>query len=129
MRYYLDSAPIIYLVEQVQPFATAVRVKLAFSGLVLVTSDLARLECRVQPIQNGNQILLQEFDDYFANTIAELLPLTKDVIDRAMELRARYNFKTPDALHLGAALVSNCDVFLTNDQRLSRCQEIMVETI
>jgi hypothetical protein len=27
MRYYLDAAPIIYLVEQRQPFATAVRSK------------------------------------------------------------------------------------------------------
>jgi hypothetical protein len=40
MRYYLDAAPIIYLVEQRQPFATAVRSKLAALGIVPVTSEL-----------------------------------------------------------------------------------------
>ena len=129
MRYYLDAAPIIYLVEQVQPFALAVRNKLAVPGLVLVTSELTRLECRVLPLRTGNTTLLQDFDDYFANSIAEFVPLTRDVIDRATEIRAQYNFKTPDALHLAAAVVANCAIFLTNDYRLSRFTALTIEVI
>jgi predicted nucleic acid-binding protein len=71
----------------------------------------------------------QHFDDYFANTIAEIFPLTRDVVDLATELRAQYNFKTPDSLHLAAAVISNCDVFMTNDQRLNRYTGIIIETI
>ena len=129
MRYYLDAAPIIYLIEQSQPFATAVRSKLAVQGIIPITSELARLECRVKPMRDGNQALLQDFDDYFANTIAEIFPLTRDVVDLATEIRAQYNFKTPDALYLAAAVISNCDVFLTNDQRLNRFTGISIETI
>jgi uncharacterized protein len=129
MRYYLDAAPIIYLIEQRQPFATAIRSKLAAPGIVPITSELARLECRVKPMRDGNQALLQDFDDYFANTIAEILPLTRDVVDLATEIRAQYNFKTPDSLHLAAAVISNCDVFMTNDQRLNRFTGINIETI
>jgi uncharacterized protein len=129
MRYYLDAAPIIYLIEQSQPFATAIRSKLAAPGMVPITSELARLECRVKPMRDGNQALLQDFDDYFANTIAEIFPLTRDVVDLATEIRARYNFKTPDSLHLAAAVISNCDVFMTNDQRLNPFMEITIETI
>jgi predicted nucleic acid-binding protein len=129
MRYYLDAAPIIYLIEQSQPFATAVRSKLAAPGIVPITSELARLECRVKPMRDGNQALLQDFDDYFANTIAEIFPLTRDVVDLATEIRAQYNFKTPDALHLAAAVISKCDVFMTNDQRLNRYTGIIIETI
>jgi len=129
MRYYLDSAPIIYLIEQSQPFATAIRSKLATPGIVPITCELARLECRVKPMRDGNQALLQDFDDYFANTIAEIFPLTRDVVDRATEIRARYNFKTPDSLHLAAAVISNCDVFMTNDHRLNRFTGITIETI
>ena len=129
MRYYLDAAPIIYLVEQRQPFATAVRSKLATPGAVPVTSELARLECRVKPMREGNQALLQDFDDYFANSIAEMVSLIRDVIDRATEIRAQYNFKTPDSLHLAAAVISNCDVFLTNDKRLNRFTGITIETV
>ncbi len=129
MRYYLDAAPIIYLVEQRQPFATTVRSKLATAGIVPVTGELARLECRVKPMRDGNLALLQDFDDYFANTIVEMVSLTRDVIDRATEIRAQYNFKTPDSLHLAAAVISNCDVFLTNDQRLNRFTGIIIETV
>lgn len=129
MRYYLDAAPIIYLVEQRQPFAIAIRGKMAAVGIVPITSELARLECRAKPMRDGNQTLLQDFDDYFANSIIEMVSLRRDVIDRATEIRAQYNFKTPDALHLAAAVTSNCDVFLTNDQRLNRFTGITIETI
>jgi predicted nucleic acid-binding protein len=129
MRYYLDAAPIIYLIEQSQPFATAIRGKLAALGVVPITSELARLECRVKPMREGNQAFLQDFDDYFANSIAEIFPLTRDVIDLATEIRAQYNFKTPDSIHLAAAVISDCDVFMTNDQRLNRFTGITIETI
>ncbi|HMX29701.1 MAG TPA: type II toxin-antitoxin system VapC family toxin, partial [Blastocatellia bacterium] len=129
MRYYLDSAPIIYLVEQRQPFAGAARSKLAGANIVHITSELARLECRVKPMQTGDQILLKDFDDYFNNTIAEIVPLTRDVVDKATEIRARFNFKTPDSLHLAAAVISNCDVFLTNDHRLDRFVGITIEIL
>jgi uncharacterized protein len=129
MRYYLDAAPIIYLIEQSQPFATAIRSKLAAPGIVPLTSELARLERRVKPMRDGNQALLQDFNDYFANTIAEIFPLTRDVVDLATEIRAQYNFKTPDSPHLAAAVISNCDIFMTNDQRLNRYTGIIIETI
>jgi predicted nucleic acid-binding protein len=43
---------------------------------------------------------------------------------------AEYILKTPDAIHLAAALVSGCDVFLTNDLRLNRVDvELSVEVL
>lgn len=129
MRYYLDAAPIIYLIEQRQPFASSVRNKLASAGIVHITSELARLECRVKPMREGNLILLKDFDDYFENTIAEMISLTRDVVDKATEIRAQFNFKTPDSLHLAAAVVSRCNIFLTNDQRLNRFTGITIEIV
>ncbi len=129
MRYYLDTSPILYTVQDMQPFAAAVEAKLSVSGITLITSELARLECRVLPLRNGNLGLLREFDEYFANTIAELIPLTREVIDRATEIRAQHNFKTPDSLHLAAAVVANCDIFLTNDLRLNRFASLTIEVV
>ena len=129
MRYYLDTSPIIYLIEQIQPFATAVRNKLSTAGIVLITSELTRLECRVKPLRESNAKLLTDFDDYFLFTIAELIPLTRDIVDRATEIRAQFNFKTPDSLHLAAAMIAHCDVFFTNDQRLSRFTGIRIEAL
>ncbi len=81
------------------------------------------------PIRNGDAKLLKNFDDYFAGVVAELVDLSRDVMDRATEIRAQYGFKTPDAIHLGAAVVAACDVFLTNDHRLDRFTGITIEVI
>lgn len=129
MRYYLDTSPIIYTVETSPLYAAKVDAILATPGVVPVTSEMARLECRVQPLRQGNRKLLQEFDDYFDSKLLEVISLTRDVVDKATEIRAQFNFKTPDSLHLAAAVVSKCDVFLTNDHRLNRFTEITIETV
>jgi len=41
-------------------------------------------------------------------------------------LRAKYRLQLPDALQLAVALVSRCDVFLTNDARLKQISEVRV---
>jgi predicted nucleic acid-binding protein len=48
---------------------------------------------------------------------------------RAAQLRADLNLKTPDALHLAAAIEAGCDRVLTNDNRLSKCTDIPVEVL
>jgi predicted nucleic acid-binding protein len=50
-------------------------------------------------------------------------------MDRATAIRAQYGFKTPDAIPLAAAVISGCDVFLTNDHRLDRCPDITIEIV
>jgi predicted nucleic acid-binding protein len=69
------------------------------------------------------------FDDYFMEIVSEIISLSREVMDRATEIRARHDFKTPDAIHLAAACVSECDVFFTNDHRLDRFEGISVEVI
>jgi predicted nucleic acid-binding protein len=44
-------------------------------------------------------------------------------------IRAHYGFKTPDAIHLAAAVVAGCEVFLTNDHRLDRFSDLTVEIV
>lgn len=129
MRLYLDAAPVIYAVEQVTPFFPVVDARLSAAGTVCVASDLTRLECRVKPVREGNADLLKDYDDFFAYAVAEIVALSREVIDRAREIRARYRFKTPDAVHLAAAVVTSCDVFLTNDHRLDRFPDIVLEVV
>lgn len=129
MRIYLDTAPVIYTVEQVMPYAAVVDAWLSVTGVVRVTSDLTRMECRVRPLRDGNANLLKDYDDYFARTAAEFVSLSREVIDRATEIRAQYRFKTPDAIHLAAALESGCNMFLTNDHRLDRFTHIAIEVV
>lgn len=129
MRIYLDSALLIYLVEDVHPYARLLEARLSVPDTIQVCSELSRLECRVKPFRDGQDALLAAFDRYFAEIIGELLPLSRQVIDEATTLRARYGFRTPDAIHLAAAIVGGCNLFLSNDYQLSRCKEIPVEII
>ncbi len=128
-RIYLDSSPVIYLVQQVVPFWTAVRTRLSASGVVCVSSDLTRMECLVLPLRNGDSRLVADFDTFFSAEVAEMVPFTPAVFRRAAEIRAQFNFRTPDALHLAAAMEAVCDLFLTNDALLTRYPGLTVEVI
>ena len=129
MRIYLDSAPIIYLVEEVAPYASALETQLSASDAIQVCSELSRMECRVKPIRDGEAALLAAFDSYFSDIAFEVIPLSRQAIEQATVLRAQYGFRTPDAIHLAAAIVGGCETFLTNDSRLSRCTEITVQVL
>jgi predicted nucleic acid-binding protein len=129
VRLYLDTAPVIYLIEEVPNYAELVDRRVSVADVVQVVSDLTRMECRVKPLREGNTALLQDYNDYFAEVVEEIVLLSRAVIDRATDIRARYGFRTPDAIHLAAAVVSGCDVFLTNDHRLDRFPEIAMDVI
>jgi hypothetical protein len=72
MRLYLDTAPVIYTVENVPIYAQAVDNRLAIPGIVRVASDLTRMECRLKPLRDGNMDLLKDFDDYFMEIVSEI---------------------------------------------------------
>jgi predicted nucleic acid-binding protein len=99
------------------------------SGRFLSTSRLSRLECRMKPLRTGDSELLTLYDAFFAGVELELLDLSASVVDKATELRAMLNLKTPDALHLASGIIAGATAFLTGDRTLSRCAEIPVEVL
>lgn len=130
MRLYLDAVVIIYAVERVEPWAVHVFERVTGKEVAAVTSELSCLECKVRPLRLGQADVIARFDAFFAVAVAELLPVKRIVLERAAELRATHPFlKTPDAIHLAAAIEGDCDVFLTNDHRLDRFAEITVEVL
>ena len=132
-RIYLDANPIIYLVEAVDPFHTIVAARLlpyrTDSQSRIITSRLSRLECRIQPLRNADTRLLAEYDAFFGRERLIVSDVTAEIIERATDLRVRYNFKTPDAIHLATAIEEKADLFLTGDGALARCTEINVEVL
>tara|TARA_B100000315_G_scaffold197603_1_gene188949 strand:- start:88 stop:483 length:396 start_codon:yes stop_codon:yes gene_type:complete len=129
MRLYLDAAPVIYLIEENEDYVGIVDQILEKSDVELIASDLTRLECRIKPIQENNQELLKDYDEFFSDVVSKIVPLSRDVIDRATEIRSEHGFKTPDSIHLAAAVVSNCDQFLTNDLRLKKFTDIKIRSV
>lgn len=120
-RVYLDSCIVIYLLQAPEPVRDAVRQALRPADRPApqaCISALTRLECRVWPMRQGTSDLLAQFDRFFASSDLRRARLTGTVFDLATELRARHRVKTPDALHLAAAISWSCDEFWTNDQRI-----------
>lgn len=122
-RAYLDACIAIYYVEKDAALAPAIEAGLFppdGNGPSAAYSDLVRLECRVSPLRRGDQELLARFDAFFGVADMVKIDLDQAVFDLATELRANHAVKTPDALHLAAAIRGGCDAFWTNDDRLRR---------
>jgi len=120
-KVYLDSCVVIYLIQGPAILSRAILAELQPSEgeppLVCV-SDLTRLECRVWPLRQEDSGLLNEFDRFFASEGLQTIAFGARIFDKATELRATHGTKTPDALHLAAAIIAGCAEFWTNDPRL-----------
>lgn len=126
---YLDACSLIYLTEGAAGWRSLVEARLrtlpATAGLM--TSRISRLECRSKPTRDRDAALLARYDAAFART--RIVDVTAPIIERATELRARYGFRSPDAIHLATAINEGADVFITGDAALARCTEIAVDVL
>lgn len=127
---FLDTAPIIYLVEKNPSYLD--RVKDIFQRvdggqLKVATSPVSLAECLVHPYRLGLTQLSQDFIDVVVNGVGTtFLSLEQQAGEEAARLRAKYNLKLPDSLQLAAAITAGCNAFLTNDSQLKRVTEIQV---
>jgi|SRR5581483_8749305 len=124
-----DTAPLIYLVERHPGYVAIVRefVRRVDTGAILGYSSMVTLTVLTQPKQKGNTALEQEYRDLLLHSRNfTLLPIDPVIAERAADLRARYRFRTPDALQIAAALTTGCQAFLTNDPQLKRTTELRV---
>ena len=84
-------------------------------------------ELLVKPLTLGRMDLVAAYQTTFsARPGFDVWEATRDVVEKAAELRAKYKFKMMDALHVASAIVNRADLFLTNDDGLRRVTEIKV---
>lgn len=132
MRLYLDASSVILRFEG-RP-GVRERLKKRFrethgAGGELVASELTRLECRVGPLREGDQVLLKTYDGFFSGREITIATISRRAWDLAAEVRAEHDLKTPDALHAACAVTAGCDLLLTADERLASCPEIKAELV
>jgi predicted nucleic acid-binding protein len=124
-RIYLDTNLLIYAVEEIAPFAEQVRplFQAADRGDIwVVTSLLTLAETLVMPYRKRDDVLIATYRELLTNPPPGLhvAQLDAAVLERAARLRAATNsLRLPDAIHLATAEAQQCDLFLTNDRRLS----------
>ncbi len=101
------------------------------AGDTVALCDLARAECLIGPLKNGDAPVLSDYQRFFSSSAVHMLPITPLVCERAAEIRVAsvMRIKLPDALHLASAIVHGCGLFLTNDEQLKNCGAINVEVL
>jgi predicted nucleic acid-binding protein len=130
---FLDTAPVIYLVEGNPAYLDRVRdiFQHIDSGRIsAVTSPVTLAECLVHPLRLGLAALRQDFIDMVVNgTNTTFVNIDQQIGETAARLRAQYTLRLPDALQIAAAISAGCDAFLTNDARHARVTELKVLVI
>ena len=132
MLIYCDSVILMYYFDHTGPFnvrAANRLATLASAGDQIAISDLVRLEYRVKPLKNADNIKLSVFDAFCARPDVAVVSITRAAFEHATVIRAKHRFKLGDSLHLAAAMNSSCDRFLTNDNRLSSFTDLPVEVL
>ncbi len=126
----IDAAPLVYYVEEhphylpiVEPLFDA----LDAGVLRAIASTVALVEVLVVPLRNGDTQTAQAYRDILLNSDAiTLVPVLPEVAERAAQLRARSQVRTPDALHLATALHAGATHFITNDTRLPALADLQI---
>jgi len=123
-----DTVPLIYFIERNPTYIVQMREimqQIADENLKGTASFLTLTEVLIHPIKIGDATLVQQYETILTKSKNFRLAVIGDTTSRkAAELRALYNLKTPDALHVASAIVTNADAFLTNDKGLRRINEI-----
>jgi len=120
MKIFWDTNLFIYLWEG-KSFATEMRALSRFideGSHTLTTSTLTLGELLVHPARCGNSELLTQYRE--AMQRLALIPLDVEAAVLFARLRADHSALRPaDAIQMSCAIVARCDLFITNDERLS----------
>lgn len=128
-RIYLDTAPVIYLVERHAQFFAQVRAvfrRVDEGQLTVVASPITLAECLVGAYRMNQTQAAINFIDCLTQESTDFVEISSEIGDRAAQLRVKYNLQLIDALQIATALVAGCEAFLTNDVQLKRITELKI---
>lgn len=92
-----------------------------------VVSELVLLELLVAPLKKGAQDVADEIELTLLHfPHLQLAPVTRGVLVRAAETRARYGLRTPDAIMVATAVESGATLAVTNDVAWRKVKELEV---
>jgi predicted nucleic acid-binding protein len=89
-------------------------------GDSLITSALTVGELLVKPTRDGNEALAQQYLAIFSRPAITVLGFDLDVAGLYARIRHDKSIDPPDAIQLATAALAGVDLFITNDDRLSR---------
>ena len=77
-------------------------------------------EILTKPKETGNATLEKAYLNFFTGGAVELVPFALEAAKQYAEIRSREQVRPADAVQLACAAAAGTDLFVTNDNRLSR---------
>ena len=117
---YLDSNIVITILEQTAPLNRPQKRfidALETGQLTGISSHLTLAECLIKPMRESNEQAIEAVLQFLENQEhVELLPVSRNILVKAAEIRAVSGTKLPDAIHLASAVAAGCQTFLSDDK-------------
>ena len=127
---FVDTAPFIYFFEQHSDHFPALKRffdRLYATDAQAITSVITYIELTTHPARKGKSKLVRKYRDFLSNSEnISIFPLDMDIADHVVSLRARHQFKTPDAIQIGTAVACGADYIVTNDKNWRRFKKVRV---
>lgn len=129
-RIGFDTAPLIYLIEDVSPYADLLALvfdRLENHRLNAATSAITLAEIFTKPLADKNLALVDEIKVTLKSfaTLA-IVAVDERLAETAALIRARYSIRLPDAIQVATAIQEGATAFLSNDKRLRKVDALEV---
>ncbi len=124
---WLDSAPIIYTLEDHPRFAARFRPVFeahAAGSVRFAVSPVTIAEVLTGPLKAGDEALARRYRALLESW--RVVPFDADIAEGAARLRAAYGLKWPDAVQAASALEINADALVTHDRDFSRLSALRI---
>ena len=121
-KVFWDTNLFVYLVEDEGERAervVALRQWMIEREDELLTSALTLGEVLVKPMETGDEELMHRYEQAIGAG-ATVLPFDSRAAPKFAEIRRDRSIRAPDAIQLACASAAGTDLFITNDDRLSR---------
>ena len=120
---FWDTNLFIYMLEPSPRFgeeARKLRLRMIERGDGLATSALAIGEVLVGPVRAGNDELYKQYLSLFSQPEIRVLDFDFKAVGHYARIRQDRTIQPPDAIQLACAASAGVDLFISNDDRLSR---------
>lgn len=129
-RIFLDTNPIIYILDKQQHFFSATLKFISDNvktGSDFFTSVITDTEFLTMPYKKEDLNSELAYCKFMQILNVNKIPIDESIAKTAAKLRAKYkSIKLGDSLQLAASIEHNCDCFLTNDEQLKQVTEASI---
>ncbi len=125
----IDTSVFIYHFEsnaKYLPLTTTILEGIQNGRWRAVTSVIALMEINVHPWRMGKPRIAQTYETlltHFPNL--RIIDTNRDIARKAAQIRATYNFRSADALHIATAINSGATAWVCNDKQHRRLSNIL----